>query len=236
MIHATTKTTQETKIGLTPEIIAEAREAGILEHILPSGSKIHFTFTKGRERNSFDVGRDETHTYLILHKAMKKKYVLNNDASSKGWPSYSIRPYIKELFNSLPDDIKKIAVPMHIKQMLLSGETVESEDMAFLLSAVNVFGYDYTVRHPHRDFGTQIDIFEDPRNRLRFQHDTDTTCCWWLRSDLRSDDDNNERDVQYISCHGYAVGSDGGLTRVSSAMGEAPMASLIFAVCIENRR
>lgn len=230
MIHATTKTTQETKIGLTPKIIAEAREAGVLEHILPSGSKIHFTFDKGRERNSFDVGRDETHTYLILHKAMKKKYVLNNDASSKGWPSYSIRPYIKELFNGLPDDIKKIAVPMHIKQLIVSGETVESEDMAFLLSAVNVFGYDYTVSYPHRDFGTQIDIFKDPRNRLRFQYGTDTTCYWWLRSD-----DDSERDAQYISYQGYAVGSDGGFTRVSSAMGEIPMASIIFAVCIENR-
>ena len=36
--------------------------------------------------------------------------------------------------------------------------------------------------------------------------------------------------------HGYAVGGNGSLTHISSAMGEVPMASMFFAVCIENRK
>jgi hypothetical protein len=69
---------------------------------------------------------------------------------------------------------------MHIEQ-IAQNEFVECDNMAFLLSNVNVFGKD--TRRLKRDCGdSQIDIFREPAARLKKRLGASSDSWWWLRS------------------------------------------------------
>ena len=90
-----------------------------------------------------------------------------------------MRRHVNEIFQRFPVEIRELAIPIKIKQKC-RGEVVESEDTAFLLSASQVFGYDWL---KDRDCGDeQLDIFTDPRNRVKFCKGASSASWWWLRS------------------------------------------------------
>ena len=82
----------------------------------------------------------------------------------------------------LPKDIKEAIIPLNIKRTV-QDYCVECEDMAFLLSDVNVFSKD--VLRPRRDFdlgNTQIDIFRESTTRIKKRLGASSASWWWLRS------------------------------------------------------
>ena len=164
------------------EEIIEAREAGTLESVLPSGANVKASL--GDDEITFDVARDSKRTFLVLHDAMPEPHCMNDEWTNKGgWPASEMRRHVLEVFEQFPVEFKELAVPIKIKQTC-RGEVVESEDTAFLLSASQVFGYEWL---KERDCGDeQLDIFADPRNRVKFRRGASSAWWWWLRSAIDS--------------------------------------------------
>ena len=199
--------------------ILVSREAGILDKVLPSGTNIPFSFENG-EKNSFDVGRDKDHTYLILHDCMSKKHAINPTWTNKGgWPACTMREYMQHVYDILPNEIRKAIIPMHIQQTLSTGDVVESEDMAFLLSEVNVFGNNaWASDNDECNNSSQIDIFRSEENRVKVLANTGEPIWWWLRS------------PNYFGSF-ISVGKDGDHYYVD-AFNEG---GVVVGFCIENR-
>ena len=173
--------------GLDPETspfpadeIIRAREAGALGEMLPSGTEFPVTFTDG-EGNVLVVCRDDGHTYLVTKHLMAKKFAMNDDWTNKGgWPACRMRKHVQGIYDMLPEDIRKVIVPMHIRQ-IVRDEVVECDDPAFLLSAVNVFGNDAWA--PEADCNdSQIDIFRETAARIKKIPGASIAWWWWLRS------------------------------------------------------
>ena len=110
--------------GLDPETspfpadeIIRAREAGALGEMLPSGTEFPVTFTDG-EGNVLVVCRDDGHTYLVTKHLMAKKFAMNDDWTNKGgWPACRMRKHVQGIYDMLPEDIRKVIVPMHIRHI-----------------------------------------------------------------------------------------------------------------------
>ena len=194
-----------------------ARKENRLEELLPSGASIPFKFTTG-EKNSFDVGRDSRYTYLILHDIAAGSSIMNNaPVDEGGWPASRMRNVIRDLFQSLPDNFKKAAIPVTIQQKC-KGQDIKCKDKAFLLSATNVFGYNpWPLSGDHED--TQIDIFRDLGCRTKKRNGGKEPASWCLRSPCDINhfafvDRNGKMD---FDC---AYFKDG----------------IIFAICIEDRK
>lgn len=88
----------------------------------------------------------------------------------------------EEFFELLPDDLKDVISPRHIKQTI-NGTTFECDSRIWIPSIVEVGGDDY------REYGTdeeekQFDLFKDKRNRIKM-YDNEV-CWWWLRSPCTS--------------------------------------------------
>ena len=195
------------------EEIIEARADGRLESILPSGSSIKTSF--GDDEIVFDVARDSKRTYLVMHDAMSEPHYMNDEWTNKGgWPASEMRSHVLDVFEQFPVEFKELAVPIKIKQTC-RGEVVESEDTAFLLSASQVFGYDWL---KERDCGDeQLDIFADTRNRVKFRRGAFSASWWWLRSANGSG-------------NFYSVYSDGRIDPYASSEG-----GVVVGFCIESR-
>ena len=196
------------------EEIIEAREAGTLESVLPSGANVKASL--GDDEITFDVARDSKRTFLVMHDAMPEPHCMNEDWTNRGgWPASEMRRHVNEIFQRFPVEIRELAIPIKIKQKC-RGEVVESEDTAFLLSASQVFGYDWL---KDRDCGDeQLDIFTDPRNRVKFCKGASSASWWWLRS-------------AYGSNYFTSVNNDGS-TSGTNANNEG---GVVVGFCIESR-
>ena len=160
--------------------IIRAREAGALGEMLPSGMEFPVTFTNG-ERNFLVVCRDSDHTYLVTKHLMAKAFAMNNEWTNKGgWPTCKMREHVLNIYNMLPEDIRKVIIQMHIRQTA-QDKVAECDDQAFLLSAVNVFGNDAWDSEANCD-DSQIDIFKEPSTRAKRRLGTSGAWWWWLRS------------------------------------------------------
>ena len=195
--------------------IISARKEGGLAELLPSGASIPFKFTT-EEENSFDVGRDSRYTYLVLHDIMGPDVMNSVPVNEGGWPASKMRNVIRDIFQALPDDFKKVAIPVTIQQKC-RGQVIGCEDKAFLLSATNVFGYNpWPLSGDHED--AQIDIFKDLGYRTKKRNRDKVPASWWLRSTFDVNhfvfvDRNGKMD---FDCAYFKGG-------------------IIFAICIEDR-
>ena len=160
--------------------IIQARENGTLGEVLPSGAAFPVQFSNG-EKNILVVGRDKNHTYLITKYLMAEEFAMNGEWTNKGgWPACGMREHVRQIYDRLPEDIRKVIIPMHIRQAAQGKET-ECIDNAFLLSAVNVFGND--AWDPWADCDdSQIDIFKEPSTRAKRRPGASSASWWWLRS------------------------------------------------------
>jgi hypothetical protein len=160
--------------------IIQARENGTLDKALPSGTKFPVQFSNG-EKNILVVGRDKDHTYLITKYLMAEEFAMNGEWTNKGgWPACGMREHVQNIYNMLPEDIRKTIIPMHIRQTA-QDKVAECDDPAFLLSAVNVFGND--AWDPEADCDdSQIDIFKDHTTRIKKRPGASSASWWWLRS------------------------------------------------------
>ena len=196
--------------------IVRARENGTLDEMLLSGTEFPVTFANG-ERNVLVVCRDRDHTYLVTKYIMREKFAMNDDWTNKGgWPACGMREHVQKIYDMLPEDVRKVIVPMHIRQFV-QDEAVECEDKAFLLSAVNLFGKN--VWDPKEDCeDTQIDIFRDDKARIKKHPGASSASWWWLRS------------ANYNSNFSF-VGSDGSSGSVMAYF----EGGVAIAFCIETR-
>ena len=160
--------------------VIKAREDGTLDKLLPSGTEFSVRFSNG-EWNVFVAARDNRHTYLITKYTMMDQHAMNPSWTNKGgWPVCKMREHVNEIYDMLPEDIRKIVVPIHIKQYARR-KVVECDDMAFLLSVTNVFGTN--ALNPEADCDdTQIDIFRGPAAGIKGRLGASSNSWWWLRS------------------------------------------------------
>ena len=160
--------------------IIQARRDGTLGEMLPSGTQFPVTFTNG-ERNVLVVCRDSDHTYMVTKYVMAKKFAMNDERTNKGgWPACRMREHVQGIYDMLPEDIRKVIVPLHIRQTA-RGEVAECDDLAFLLSAVNLFGKNAWAPEADCD-DSQIDIFRDAEARMKKLPGASSASWWWLRS------------------------------------------------------
>ena len=160
--------------------LIKARENGTLDKLLPSGTEFPVRFSNG-EWNVLVVCRNRDHTCLVTKYLMTEYFAMNNSMTNEsGWPACRMREHVQKIYNMLPEDIRKVIVPMHIKQ-LARGTAVECDDMAFLLSATNVFGEHARDSEADCD-DTQLDIFRKPAVRIKKHLGASDTSWWWLRS------------------------------------------------------
>lgn len=157
-------------------------EAGKLGEVLKSGDNIPVTLKNG-EKVSFDVGKDESgKIYFIMHNCLKETKPMNKDWTNKGgWEESDMRRYLnEEAIELLPDELRGIIKPTKIVQVW-DGKRRETEDKLFLLSRTQVFGKheNYEAIEPS---DSQIDIFEDTRERVKECEEVEDEYCWWLRS------------------------------------------------------
>ena len=160
--------------------IIKARKTGTLGEMLPSGTEFPVRFSNG-ERNILIVCSDKDHTYLVTKHIMAESFSMNIARESEGgWPACGMREHVQGIYNMLPEDIRKVIIPKHIRQRVHSS-VIECDDPAFLLSAVNVFGED--AWQPDVDLeDSQIDIFRDPETRTKKRPGASSASWWWLRS------------------------------------------------------
>ena len=197
--------------------IIRAREGGTLNDILPSGSEIPIQFNG--DKCVLVVGRDKIHTYLIMKNIYKMHYMNIGWSNYGGWAACSMRSYVQRFYEMLPESIKKIIIPMHISQYVYN-EVIECEDMAFLLTSVNVFGdsaYSFELcQAADLDGSTQIDLFCKQKNRVKYLDNEASE--WWLRTPY------------YIEsfCTVYKDGSP-------HAVKAGRECGIVVGFCIENR-
>ena len=160
--------------------IVKAREAGTLGDMLPSGTEFPVTFTNG-EKNILVVCRDRDHTYLVTKYLMAEPFVMDDDWSYEGsWADCRMRMHVYHIHTMLPEDIRKVIIPIYIQQTA-PVEFFKCNNWAFLLSAVNVFGEEACC--PEVDYeDSQIDIFQKPVNRMKRRLGASGASWWWLRS------------------------------------------------------
>ena len=188
-------------------------EAGKLGEVLKSGDNIPVTLKNG-EKVSFDIGRDESgKIYFIMHNCLKERKPMNGDWTNKGgWEESEIRRYLnEEVIELLPDELKKVIKPTKIVQVW-DGKRRETEDKLFLLSRTQVFGKyeNYEAIEPS---DSQIDIFENQRERVKECEEVEEVYCWWLRSPVSS--------TSGIFCYVFTDGTVYGNT-ASNSYGVAP--------------
>ena len=157
-------------------------EAGKLGEVLKSGDNIPVTLKNGEEV-SFDVGKDEDgKIYFIMHNCLKERKPMNRKWTNKGgWEESDMRRYLnEEAIELLPDELRGIIKPTKIVQVW-DGKRRETEDKLFLLSRTQVFGKheNYKVIEPN---DSQIDIFENQRERVKECEEVEEVYCWSLRS------------------------------------------------------
>ncbi len=167
--------------------VIRAREEGTLDKLLPSGTEIPIEFSDGW-KNTLIVGRDEAHTYLITQDCIPMNFTWMNAAATNtgGWVESDMRKRMGTIYELLPESIREAIIPLHIEQCQLS-EIYESADMAFLLSAINVFGGDSKWLNPNLCFSkdyysSQIDIFRISENRIKHRAGEREPVTWWLRT------------------------------------------------------
>ncbi len=160
--------------------IIQAREDGTLDKLLPSRTEFPVRFSNG-EWNVLVVGRDASHTYLITKYLMAEQFAMNGTWTNEGgWPASDMRQHVQEIYDMLPEDIRRTVIPMRVRQ-LAQGTAVECDDMAFLLSATNVFGAN--IWDPSADCDdTQVDIFREASHREKRRLGASSASWWWLRS------------------------------------------------------
>ena len=160
--------------------LIQARENGTLGEVLPSGAAFPIQFSNG-EKNILVAGRDKDHTYLITKYLMAETFAMNPTWTNKGgWPACGMREHVREIYAMLPEDVRKVIIPMHIRQTA-QGEEAESTDNVFLLSVVNVFGNNTWNRKADCD-DSQIDIFREPATKIKRRPGASNASWWWLRS------------------------------------------------------
>ena len=177
--------TKETKWTSWAELKALS-EAGKLGEVLKSGDNIPVTLKNGEEV-SFDVGKDESgKIYFVMHNCLKETESMNGDCTNRGgWEESDMRKYLnEEVINLLPDELQEIIKPTKIVQTW-NGKRRETEDKLFLLSRTQVFGKheNYEAIEPS---DSQIDIFENPREREKECEEVKDVYYWWLRSPYSS--------------------------------------------------
>ena len=160
--------------------VIRAREQGTLDKLLPSGTEFPVQFSNG-EWNILIVCRDRDRTYLVTKYLMTELFAMNGIWTNEGgWPACEMREHVQEIYDMLPEDIRRTVIPMRVRQ-LAQGTAVECDDMAFLLSATNVFGAN--IWDPSADCDdTQVDIFREASHREKRRLGASSASWWWLRS------------------------------------------------------
>lgn len=115
---------------------------------------------------------------FVFKNCIGNGYKMNDEATSReGWRDCKMREYVNtDIYALLPDDLKAVIKPRMIKQCI-NDNIYSSVDKLWLLSHTEVFNSGLDV-----DYGdVQFQLFEDPKNRIRFDED-DYLSSWWLRS------------------------------------------------------
>lgn len=182
------------------EALKDAADAGALEDVLKSGDRIPVALKDGREI-LLDVGRDGGGKfYFICHDCIAE-CTMNREGTNKGgWRDSDARALLNtEVLSLFPDDIQAVMRPTKITQTL-RGETLETEDKLFLLSATQVFGGANRWYCESDLNDSQIDIFASERNRVK-EWGNEGAWYWWLRSPYAGN--------SYIFCTVYTGGTVG---------------------------
>lgn len=106
-------------------------------------------------------------------------------STAGGWECCEMRRYLNtEIFNQLPEDLKRVIVPTKIVQQDIGDDGIwrETKDKLFLFSTGQVFGLEADEQPINPRTGeAQISCFKKRRGRIKF-NEADCAAAWWLRS------------------------------------------------------
>ena len=148
---------------------------------LSSGDIIPITL-KTEEPVELQVALDESgKQFLVFRDCLKDKHSMNEEDTNRGgWSESGMRQYAQSVYEILPDDLQEVIVPTRIVQCL-NGTRSVTEDKLFCLSYTQVCGG--TGLRDLEPEDSQLDIFKQRRNRIKFNgYRSNQLSWWWLRS------------------------------------------------------
>lgn len=170
----------------TWDTLSSAASRGCLTDYLDEGDLIPIRLSDGEPvelRVSFD---ENGKCFFVTENCLHVPYRMNPTASTAGgWECCEMRRYLNtEIFNQLPEDLKRVIVPTKIVQQDISDDGIwrETKDKLFLFSMGQVFGFESREQPIDPRTGeAQISCFKKRRGRIKFNED-DCATYWWLRS------------------------------------------------------
>ena len=158
--------------------IKESSRDKKLNSMLSSGDKIIIGLSNKKEM-SFTVGRDSSNTYLISDECISFMMPMaDSNKSLHSWRDSKIREWLNnEFYTLLLPEVQDIIKTTVIQQQF-RGMNSQSRDKIFIPSLSQVYG-----EGAWSDIDTgceQIDIFKNPKNRVRFLNDKIEW--WWSRT------------------------------------------------------
>ncbi|MDD3337851.1 MAG: DUF6273 domain-containing protein [Lachnospiraceae bacterium] len=172
----------KTKCDITWGQIKEAAENGTVTELVKSGDQIPVTLKNG-ELVLFDATYDKKgKLYFVAHNCIGECMPMNSEGGNRGgWKDCEMREYLhSEILPLLPDELQAVIAPTTIVQVL-DGERVECQDKLFLLSETQIFGETHYADANGEPEDTQLDIFQNERDRVK-EEDGEGTYWWWERS------------------------------------------------------
>ncbi len=148
---------------------------------LSSGDIIPIKLKTG-EPVELQVAHDEKgKQFLVFRDCLEAEHSMNEDDTNQGgWAESGMREHAQAIYELLPDDLQEVIVPTRIVQRL-NGVEIVTEDKLFCLSYTQVRGG--TALHELEPEDSQLDIFKQRRNRIKFQGCGSNDLNWrWLRS------------------------------------------------------
>lgn len=108
-------------------------------------------------------------------------YEMNGRNTNRGgFPQSKMNRHMEEIFKLLPDELQSVITPRHITQEF-NGEKFECDTKLWLPSIYEVYGEERA--ESACDAGEkQIPLFENPKNRIKFNRNGNQSIWWWLRS------------------------------------------------------
>ena len=158
--------------------LREASKEGKLNSIISSGDIFPISLSNGKIVN-FIVGKDSSNTYLIADECVANSIPMNSDNKTLcGWRETAVREWLNnKFFNMLPIEVRSI-ICTTVTNQSLRGMTSQSKDSIVVPSLTQVYGKGIW---NEVDIGDeQIDIFKDPKNRIKFYGDKIEW--WWSKT------------------------------------------------------
>ena len=161
--------------------LGDAARENRLSEILSAGDELTFALADGRMATLVCGYANGSGARLVFKDCLWKLPINDTTPNKGGYYKSQLRQHLlKEIYQLLPDDLKKIIVPRRMIEDH-NGGVHEYADPLWLPSATDVFGPSEDGYWENEIDSYQLPIFERGIDRVKANEEGES-CWWWLRS------------------------------------------------------